>query len=743
MRNVHQAKKIKFNFPISRTHCGFALGNGGFGALLWGKEKNTLNLTISRNDFWDRRFQKSLSEKISYAETVRIAEETNDAGKIKESLSPEPFRDGECASSLIPGGRFDFKLKDGLELDYAELNCANGLLEVFLKRSNSSLIIQMSPFYDFILIKDADSLIEEPISRPAWEWIGKELQERGFDPPENFDVDGKGWIQNAPADESLCARCCKINDGFGIALTLGKDSEEAGEKALKQFSFFENKGIVDFFNENANWWKNFWSNVPQVSLPSEFFSTFIDYAQYKFGCATNPNAPKPCPLQGPWLEEYRMPSWGGDYTFNINIEQIYYLAFYGGNLDHLNPLFDMLESSDFQKVMRANAKALLNIDDGLLLTHTVNDRGYQCQLGFSPHSALDQMLGAWVAQLYWLYYRHTLDKGFLKERAFPFMKGMLRVYEEMLEERGGALSLPLSVSPEYGVSGFDGRQSGRDSSAQFAAIHMLLDALLEACKILEEPPKEFWLEMKEKVPLYTLTGNKGGKRIAIWEGMDLEVSHRHHSHLACIYPFDSLGEMTEEKEEIVKNSINHWLFKGMGLWSEWCFPWAAIIEARMGFKDGPLLLLNIWKELFVNEGLSTAYIPRFEGFTSHRKDDIAKPKEGNEFIQLDGTMGCASAIYEMLVHTHSGVTKVFPGVPGKWRDVSFSNIRLPGPFSVSASKENGSIKDVVIESLGGTEMRLDISGVEEMTLEKNGQQSKFHLPGTIEMSKGEKVKLFQ
>ena len=742
MDELNTGKKIKFDFPMMRTHCGLALGNGAFGALLWGKEKNILNLTVSRNDFWDRQFQKSLSERISYAETIRIAEETGDHQKIRASLNAKPIDESECPSSLIPGGRFDFKLKDGLTLDAAELNCANGELKVFLKDSDYCLTLQMSTSYDFLLIEDPDSVLDEVISRPAWEWIQADLQRRGCEKPENLEGEAKGWIQNTPVDESLCAYCGRIENGYGIALSLGQNAEDALSNARKQIADFQGQSSADFYEENSAWWKNYWKNVPEISIPCGFFSQFMDYAQYKFACVTNPSAPKPCPLQGPWLEEYRMPSWGGDYTVNINVEQIYYLTFYGGNLDHLNPLFDMMESPDFQDIMHQNAKNLLGIDDGLLLTHSVNDRGGQCQLGFSPHSTFDHMLGAWMVQLYWLYYQHTLDKDFLKERAFPLMKGIIRVFEAMLEERNGYLSLPLSVSPEYGVSNFEGRQSGRDSSAQFAAIHMLLDALLETCSILDELPDEFWLEMKKKVPLYTVFPSKRGKeRIAIWEGQDLAVSHRHHSHLACIYPFDCLGKMTAEKETIVKNSINHWLYKGMGLWSEWCFPWAAIIEARLGMKEGPLILLNIWKEVFLNEGLASVYIPRFEGFTAHREEDITKPKEGLEFIQVDGTMGSATAIYEMLVHTHSGVTRIFPATPAKWRNVSFRGIRQPGPFSISAIKENSQIKEIRIKSLGGEQINLDVGGEKEFSMDRSGQASQITLPAVLKLQKGEELVL--
>jgi hypothetical protein len=111
--------------------------------------------------------------------------------------------------------------------------------------------------------------------------------------------------------------------------------------------------------------------------------------------------------------------WSCDYHFNVNIQQIYTL----GAWEHILPLFDMLESESFQSVMRSNAKNLFGIDDGLLLTHAVDNRGFQCG-GISVGAVLDFACGGWVGKLYWDYYRHTLDKEFLRERAFPFIEGL-------------------------------------------------------------------------------------------------------------------------------------------------------------------------------------------------------------------------------------------------------------------------------------------------------------------------------
>ena len=60
---------LTFDFPLPRTHTGVALGNGNAGVLVWGNKPDCLNLTVSRNDFWDHRNGGRLWESDSYRVT--------------------------------------------------------------------------------------------------------------------------------------------------------------------------------------------------------------------------------------------------------------------------------------------------------------------------------------------------------------------------------------------------------------------------------------------------------------------------------------------------------------------------------------------------------------------------------------------------------------------------------------------------------------------------------------------------
>lgn len=713
-------QKIDFLFPLPRPHTGIAMGNGLFGALIWGSD--SINITINRADFWDHRGEYHPSDKVTTYENIKKLYTPDDESWSKDVFPVTPKPSHIHSPWRLPFGRFEMKLNPGSIPVNGELDLAKGTVTVWIstecEKVKHPVQFDLSVNRNVLWIHDPGSMICDVIVSTAWDFVGKQLKCLAFPEPLVVAEPGRrGWAQECPDDPAMAAICHQSNKNYIIALKRGIDADKALNAADRLALHAAKNGVTSIRKTNEKWWMAYWKRVPCITLPDVFFNKFYLYALYKFGAATNPQSSWPAGLQGPWVEEYQMPPWNADYHFNVNVQEVYSLAFGSNQLEHIMPLFDMLDS--WHNVLRRNAETLFGIDDGLIIGMCVDDRGEMVYGGAGV--LIDHACSGWVAQMYWQYYLYTGDIKFLRERAYPFMHGIMRVYEEMLEEKDGRLSIPLCISAEFG-NDIRPRLMGRDPSWQLACIHMLVNSLLEASRLLKKRPRPVWRAIKEKLPLYTLIGRKGEERIAIWEGQDLDFSHRHHSHLSAIYPFDSLGEITPEKQEIVENSIDHWISRGMGQWSEWCMPWAAIIQSRMGFKDSPWIILQIWRKLFINEGLSTVYTPRFRGLSVHRssmKELRKKPIETTEIMQLDGTMGCATAIYEMLVHARGGETHIFPGVPDDMEDISFTNIRLPGAFLISAERKNFKLQSISIKSLIGGSIIIHADGNPAMMLSRN------------------------
>ncbi len=762
-RSMKRKRIATFEFPLPRTHAGVAMGNGMFGALVWGVDK--LHITVNRSDFWDHRGAEFIVEGMSY-ERLKAADDPSDPSKVQDVFQKlrQPMPPGVRYPTRLPMGRFELTLQDGTIPARGELDVGTGVLSIRMQgKGKETLRLALHPRRPLLLIKDPSGLVTAVKARPSWEWVGDEFTSMNFKAPSRFEGDGLvGWAQECPDDPAMAAVAKSETGRLLIGMCPGADADAARAATLAEFESAPAERT--FLAETRAWWRKFWDGKPEIELPSKFFSMFMDYAVYRFACATNPNSALPCALQGPWVEEYQFPPWCGDYTVNENIQQIYTLAFPCGATDHLAPLFDWLES--LKVVMRRNAKLLFGIDDGLLLTHSVDDRGAVLQGGLCTMGALDQGCLAWLAQLSWLQYLHTGDKEFLRARALPLMRGVMRVYEAMLEPDGDSLALALSVSPEYGqpVPCDDPNQfynrlirNGRNSSFQLAAIHLLADALIKTASELGVEPEESWLTVKRKTPPYTLVGAADNQRIAVWEGQDLAVPHRHHSHLASIYPFDTLGEPTPDQREVIENSIDHWVNLGLGDASEWSMPWSAIILARTGRPEAAYEHLRLWRDLFLNEGFSSVYIPRFKGISLHvfkklyadglrnnvfHKSNAAGMRlEDCEIMQLDGMMGAASAIYELLVQTRGESLHVFPAIPRNWRNLTFRGIRAAGGLSIDGAWKDGRAEEVVIRGNRAHSVRLHIGGLDHATLQQEGMRREVAMPCTLKLPPGGSVQL--
>lgn len=654
-----------FSFPLERPHCGVPLANGNFGVLVWGRD--TLNITVNQSDLWDHRNGQLVDPRDRYSRFVEFAAVNGCTHGMRDIFHRENVYGSPHRMAV---GRFEFSFDEGVKPVTAELDYFSGKLKVFL--SDGKELSLAVPLRQNILYLEAPaSGIRNVTLRPAdsFHQVKAFNADRGHKP---YELLADGWRIPLENDPDFTVRAVK--SAYGYRIFTNDDGDDSGREGA--------------LAEAAAWWNRLFSKCCTVTTPDSWWNKFYAFQLYKLAAATMPFG-KAAGLQGPWHEEYQEAKWSGDYHFNVNVQMVYGPLCRLGMSDHLLPLFDMIESADFQASMKHNARSLFGVDDALWQTHAVDDRGVQCG-GISCGSVLDPACGAWTALLYYDYFCHTEDKTFLKERAYPYICGIMRGYEEMLDRD---FNIPVAVSAEYASS--NGNMStiaGRNPSYQLAAVRRLAEILIELSQLLDIPERPVWRQILAKVPHFTTVGGydsyarQNEARIAIWEDQDLEVCHRHHSHLGAVWPFDSLpAEPSEEIEQIVSNSVTHWISMGMGKWSEWCIPWANIIYTRTGLREAPMQLFNLWKEIFVNEGMSVVYLPRMLSLIAHRRHDIAKPKDENEVMQLDGTGGFLDAFIQMCAYTKGDRLHLFKGMPERWEDVEIRNLHLPGKGLLNAS----------------------------------------------------------
>ncbi len=706
--------ELDWTFPLPRTHTGVPLGNGRTGLIVWGGG-STLRITVGRADLWDHRGGMPWTERQSYA-AIRSRLEANDEEGIRDLFRPETASTPGQPSrpSVLPLGRVDLTLADGWELASAWLELEAGEVRVVYARGEvrKELRIGLHPQRDLAWVANlADVARVGPMT--SWNLMGERLRSLSFDPPVDLDPSGGGersggWFWSLPNDPGVYVGWGEADRGAAgeeaglaasgaLAITVGRASDQAAASVARSAAL----GSVDVErarDEARSWWRRYWQRVPRIGVPNETLQEIHDYGLYLFAGLTNPNGVA-ATLQGPWIEEYDFPPWSSDYHFNINVQMCYSPAVRAGLFDHLRPLFELVWS--WRDQLRRNAHNFIGVEDGYMLPHAVDDR-CTC-MGTFWTGTIDHACTAWVAQMMYDYADYSGDVDFLREVGLPFMRGVFAVYRAMMEDDGEALRLPVTVSPEY--RGASMNAWGANASFQLAAVHRLCENLAAAAATVGEAPDPAWAEVSSRLPEATLTGGESA-RIALWEGVDLEESHRHHSHLAGIVPFDTIDPLSAEWSTIAANSLRHWIGEGMGLWSGWCLSWASQLHARVHNGEGAELLLELWRRVFTNEGRGSMHDAVINGLTlmgappllprgdaGGRGDSGKGSTSGSiltraERMQLDGAMGALAAVQEMLLYAQGGVIHVFPAIPESWPAASFERMRAPGGLVVSGWYES-------------------------------------------------------
>ncbi len=692
--------ELHWTFPLRRTHTGIPLGNGRTGLLVWG-EGNRLRITIGRADLWDHRGGMPWTERQNYRD-IRAALEAGDEAAIRALFQPAHDAPAETPArpTVLPFGRMELELADGCRLTDGVLSITDATVAVHYARgqASGSLQILLHPERDIALIRQtADVARIVPVT--SWDLMREKLERVGHGAPRQFTSEGlSGWFWPLPTDPGAYAAWTPVDDGLALAVGRAGDYEEAQREARASLTRCEPSEVEE---ETIGWWRRYWRSVSRVNLPNTTLQEIHDYGLYLFAGLTNPGGVA-ATLQGPWIEEYDFPPWSSDYHFNINVQMCYSPAFRSGGFDHLRPLFDLVWS--WRDSLRANARNFLGIDDGYMLPHAVDDRA-TC-MGTFWTGTIDHACTAWVAQMMYDYADLAGNVEFLKDVALPFMRGTFAVYRAMMEDNGAQLRLPVTVSPEYRGSRMDAW--GANASFQLAAVHRLCENLLAATDAVGAEPDPRWRDVLSRLPAANVEGEPGNERIALWEGVDLEESHRHHSHLAGITPFDTIDPFDEVWRPVAERSLKHWISSGMGMWSGWCMSWASQLHSRVGNGEGAELLLELWRRVFTNEGRGSMHDAVMNGVTlmgappllpqasadhaaaegddaggSSRKSTTGDILARAERMQLDGAMGGVAAVQEMLLHSRRELVCVFPALPRSWQAASFERMRAPGGFEIS------------------------------------------------------------
>ncbi|WP_285774063.1 glycoside hydrolase N-terminal domain-containing protein [Microtetraspora sp. NBRC 13810] len=398
------------------------------------------------------------------------------------------------------------------------------------------------------------------------------------------------------------------------------------------------------------------SSADDRALEAMFFA----YGRYLL-IASSRDGSLPANLQGVWNNSTN-PPWSADYHVNINLQMNYWLA-EQTNLAETTGAYD-----DYVKSMvPAGQKTAQDMfgSRGWVVMNETNPFGFTGVHDYASSFWFPEA-GAWLTQQMYDHYRFGLDTKYLRETAYPVMKGAAEFWLDNLyaDPRDGKLVVSPSYSPEQGDF-----SAGASMSQQI--VWDLFSNVLEAGKVLKIDDS-FQAEVRA-----ALAKLDPGIRIGSWGQLqewktdwdDPNNEHRHVSHLFALHPGRQITPDSPEGQA-AKVSLTARGDGGTG----WSKAWK----------------INFWARLLDGDHAHKMLSEQLKSSTLENLWDTHPP------FQIDGNFGATSGMSEMLVQSQNDEIHVLPALPSAWREGSVTGLRARGDVTMDASWQDGAAKEVTL-----------------------------------------------
>jgi hypothetical protein len=331
-------------------------------------------------------------------------------------------------------------------------------------------------------------------------------------------------------------------------------NEDIAGLALKDLDSAEAKGFDQLLAETSSWWHDFWSKgfvyMHSVDGQADFVEQNYTYFLYLMGASSRGDYP---PRFGGmlWRTTGDMSRWGSQYWW-ANTSAYYSNLMPANRLELMEPMFSMY-SRMYDSCARAAAQqwgskgiwipettwfdGLEDLPDDIASEmqelylmrkpweqrsqrfrrfaefkqphnsrwnwkdsgEWVNGRWTYQDKGRGPFGHVTHIMGAGarIAALYWQRYQYTLDETWLRERAYPMIKGSAEFYRNFPNlQKGDDGKYHI-----HHVNNSEGSWDSSDTSYEVSCMHMIFPLAIRASQILDVDAemRPIWQEIKDNL----------------------------------------------------------------------------------------------------------------------------------------------------------------------------------------------------------------------------------------------------
>ncbi len=736
--------RLIFENSPENWQCGFPVGNGIFGGLVYQPTDAVMELAFTHLNHWKRNFTEF--PRMDFAELRAIAKK--DPGSLKARLLKEVW--GKDVPCFKPGGRLRIWLDDcggsaasPLFDRKQELDLENG--EIVGSYELSSKAMTRTTF----AVQDCDVIVSHVCDSYRHELlVGTYLQykqrielSRLYDPSAEIHAigvteDGIAYIEVGFGETQRSILAFKVTgvpwhtpvvNGSSVSIEIDLDYLHATEpinytvyqtmivhedgrgdllaEACRILNNCAEQGFETLRHKNRQVWKNFWLQSG-ITLDNPALEALWYNNVYQYG-VQNRGEVAPA-LFGLWNCERSAP-WFGYYAGDINMAMCAWPLAPLNHPEMLEGLFGTIEK--WLPAMEKETRELYGVENALRFPLSCGPDGRDV-------TPMEYRMLSCAGGFYLDYYRKVAayypDRQMLKERIFPVMEKSARFYVAFADrDENGKVRFGPSWAPEQGVvpAWNVANDLGLIKPLFQAVVEM--DALLETHSEVAAAAAGLLAEFPDYPQLNGefLDSDSESTRTELY----------HPGYMACVIPGDDVdadSELSEVAKRTLRNHLTYTHRKplagkiGSGCDLTWGWLFASAIRLR-DREYANTLLKEIGLADFVKSNGMFAYLggrllhsteekrAAFEvpGAQPHsllaqsgslygRNSTMTMPQQGGAFVFV---------IIESMLQSHKNEIKLFPcvlDIMGK--KVSFHEMRTEGGLIASGVWENNVTKSFSI-----------------------------------------------